>query len=55
MSEENSLFQGYLMLQEMLKWVMLINRYPKHDPGTRAEILKPMWLTLAEHGERKTR
>ena len=51
----NCSFQGYLMLQKMLKWVMLINRYPKHDPGTRTEIFNPMWLLVGEHGERKMR
>ena len=34
---------------------MLIFSYPKHDPGTRTESFKPMWLSFWEHGERKTR
>ena len=41
--------------RKMQKWVILIFRYPKHDPRTRTEPFEPMWFLFWEHGERKTR
>ena len=39
--------------RKMQKWVMLIFRYPKHDPRIRTEPLEPMWFAFWEHGDQK--
>ena len=41
--------------RKMPKRVVLIIGHRKHDSGTRREAFKPMWLTLGDHDQRKTR
>ena len=41
--------------RKMPKRLVLIIGHRKHDSETRREAFKPMWLTLGDHDQRKTR
>ena len=41
--------------RKMPKQVVLIIGPRKHDSGTRRKAFKPMWVSLGDHDQRKTR